>query len=74
VGVTSWREQIDRALGAIDHFGESKYQVKREQSWQLGTTRVGSVAGAQSTSNRGDVCVCAEEPVVSTILAVASAI
>jgi hypothetical protein len=36
VGTTSWRGQIDRALCAIDHIGESKYAAKQEQGWQPG--------------------------------------
>ena len=36
MGTTSWRGQIDRALSAIDHVGESKYQAKQEQGWQPG--------------------------------------
>jgi len=30
MGTTSWRGQIDRALQAIDHIGESKYQAKQD--------------------------------------------
>ena len=36
MGTTSWRGQIERALQAIDHIGESKYQAKQEQDWQPG--------------------------------------
>ena len=36
MGTTSWRGQIDRALRAIDHIGESKYAAKQEQDWQPG--------------------------------------
>jgi hypothetical protein len=51
VGVTSWRGQIDLALGAIDHIGESKYQAKREQDWQPGE----AVAGLFSHGYRNTV-------------------
>jgi hypothetical protein len=51
MGITSWRGQIDRALGAIDQIGESKYQAKREQDWQPGET----VAGLFSHGYRNTV-------------------
>jgi hypothetical protein len=51
LGVTSWRGQIDRALGAIDHIGKSKYQAKREQNWQPGK----AVAGLFSHGYRNTV-------------------
>ena len=41
MGTTSWRGQIDRALRAIDHIGESKYAAKQEQGWQPGEAVVG---------------------------------
>ena len=51
MGVTSWRGQIDRALRAIDHTGESKYQAKQEQDWQPGE----AVAGLFSHGYRNTV-------------------
>ena len=51
MGVTSWQGQIDRALRAIDHLGESKYQAKREQGWQPGE----AVAGLFSHGYRNTV-------------------
>ena len=51
MGVTSWRGQIVRALRAIDHIGESKYQAKREQDWQPGE----AVAGLFSHGYRNTV-------------------
>jgi len=41
MGITSWRGQIERALQAIDHIGESKYAAKQEQGWQPGEAVVG---------------------------------
>jgi hypothetical protein len=43
--------QIDRALGAIDHVGESKYRAKRQQEWQPGE----AVAGLFSHGYRNTV-------------------
>ena len=51
MGTTSWRGQIDRALSAIDHLGESKYQAKQEQGWQPGE----AVAGLFSHGYRNTV-------------------
>jgi hypothetical protein len=51
MGTTSWRGQIDRALNAIDHIGESKYQAKQEQDWQPGE----AVAGLFSHGYRNTV-------------------
>ena len=51
MGTTSWRGQIDRALRAIDHLGESKYQAKQEQGWQPGE----AVAGLFSHGYRNTV-------------------
>lgn len=51
MGTTSWRGQIDRALMAIDHLGESKYQAKREQGWLPGK----AVAGLFSHGYRNTV-------------------
>jgi integrase len=51
MGTTSWRGQIDRALRAIDHLGESKYQAKREQDRQPGE----AVAGLFSHGYRNTV-------------------
>ena len=36
MGKTSWNGQIYRALKAIDHIGESKYDAKQAQGWQPG--------------------------------------
>ncbi len=36
MGKTSWNGQIYRALKAIDHIGESKYEAKQAQGWQPG--------------------------------------
>ena len=36
MGKTSWSGQIYRALKAIDHIGESKYDAKQAQGWQPG--------------------------------------
>lgn len=41
MGTTSWRGQIDRALRAIDHIGESKYAAKQAQDWQPGEAIAG---------------------------------
>ena len=41
MGTTSWRGQIDRALSAIDHIGESKYQAKQDQDWHPGEAVAG---------------------------------
>jgi integrase len=50
MGTTSWRGQIDRALRAIDHIGESKYQAKQEQGWQPGEAVAGLFShGYQNT-------------------------
>jgi integrase len=51
MGTTSWRGQIDRALSAIDHIGESKYQAKQDQDWQPGE----AVAGLFSHGYRNTV-------------------
>ena len=51
MGTTSWRGQIDRALQAIDHIGESKYAAKQEQDWQPGE----AVAGLFSHGYRNTV-------------------
>jgi len=51
MGTTSWRGQIDRALQAIDHIGESKYQAKQDQDWQPGE----AVAGLFSHGYRNNV-------------------
>ena len=51
MGTTSWRGQIDRALRAIEHIGESKYQAKRERGWQPGE----AVAGPFSHGYRNTV-------------------
>ena len=36
MGKTSWNGQIYRALKAIDHIGESKYDAKQAQGWKPG--------------------------------------
>lgn len=36
MGKTSWNGQIYRALKAIDHIGESKYEAKQAQGWKPG--------------------------------------
>ena len=44
MGKTSWHGQIYRALKAIDHIGESKYEAKQAQGWKPGE----AVAGIHS--------------------------
>jgi integrase len=41
MGKTSWHGQIYRALKAIDHIGESKYEAKQAQGWQPGEAVAG---------------------------------
>ena len=41
MGKTSWHGQIYRALKAIDHIGESKYEAKQAQGWKPGEAVVG---------------------------------
>jgi site-specific recombinase XerD len=36
MGKTSWNGQIYRALKALDHIGESKYDAKQAQGWKPG--------------------------------------
>ncbi len=41
MGKTSWHGQIYRALKAIDHIGESKYEAKQAQGWKPGEAVAG---------------------------------